>query len=93
MEEFLNLVRGPYGIWHVLGALITTSVGIIDYLALRGKILGASQGQGDDGHEAQARQESARNWEKLRLLLLAHVVLLSLAGFFLLGGVFRQYYG
>ena len=89
-----EIVRQPLDMWNLIGGVLGIMVGIVSMFAFRH----AEQQAMMHLRETRASQEEIEAWQKRRnrikaILLIMGFVVLPLAGFFLLGPVYRAKLG
>jgi len=91
MSGMLELARGPYDVWNVLGGVGAGGFGVAQYLILRRHFKVTLPQKAGDDEDMQAAARAMWRW--IGPLTLAFSILLALVGFFEFGSILRDFYG
>ena len=91
MNGLLELVKGPYDGWNVLGGMAAGVFGVTEYWILRRHLLGTLMRKAGDDEEG--KRAALAMWRLVGPLAIGFGVLLVLVGFFEFGSILRNHFG
>jgi len=91
MNEVLELLKGPYDSFNVLGGALMGVVAVMQYWMARRHVLGTLMHQAGDDEEK--RQKALATWGRMVPPLVVAGILLVVAGFFFVSITLRDLFG